>query len=355
MAFEIDFMAVGEGQRSGDAIALRFGNLNGSRGEQTICIIDGGTKESGEALVDHINQYYGTNSVNFVFNSHPDSDHASGLTVVLEKMDCGTLVMHRPWEHSNDIHHLFDDGRVTPKSLAGRMERNLTAAHDLEKIALDMSIQIVEPFQGTKNDAGTIRVLGPSIDYYHSLLCNFRDMPELGAESTFTEFFKSLMDRAISWVDETLEVETLTDPQVDSVSAENNSSCIILFTIDDHKLLFTGDAGSDALILASDYAQSMGIALDDLYFLQVPHHGSKRNVGPTVLNRIKATTAFISAGKEAEPKHPSKRVTNALIRRGATICVTAGKGLLKRSPEHPMRAGWSAAPVVPFYWKVEED
>jgi beta-lactamase superfamily II metal-dependent hydrolase len=326
MAFEIDFMAVGEGERSGDAIALRFGNLSGPRTEQTICVIDGGTKDSGEALVDHINLYYGTNSVNFVFNTHPDSDHASGLTVVLEKMDCGTLVMHRPWEHSEHIHHLFDDGRVTPNSLAGRMERNLTAAHDLEKIAFDMGIQIVEPFQG-----------------------------ELAAESFYTEILKSLMDRAISWVDETLEVETLTDPPVNSVSAENNSSCIILFTIDGHKLLFTGDAGSDALILASDYAQSIGIALDDLYFLHVPHHGSKRNMGPKVLNRIKATTAFISAGKEAEPKHPSKRVTNALVRRGATICVTAGNGLLKRSPEHPLRAGWSAAPVVPFYWKVEEN
>ena len=59
MQYEVDFLPVGD-ERSGDAIALRFGNLQGSREEQVVIAIDGGFTESGEALVTHINTHYNT-------------------------------------------------------------------------------------------------------------------------------------------------------------------------------------------------------------------------------------------------------------------------------------------------------
>ena len=42
------------------AIALRYGNLYGPREEQTVIVIDGGFADSGEALVKHVRDYYGT-------------------------------------------------------------------------------------------------------------------------------------------------------------------------------------------------------------------------------------------------------------------------------------------------------
>jgi beta-lactamase superfamily II metal-dependent hydrolase len=354
MAFEIDFLAVGEGERSGDAFAIRFGNLNGTREEQTVCVIDGGTKDSGGRLVDAIRGYYKTHKVDFVFSSHPDTDHASGLTEVLENLDCKTLVMHRPWEHSEDICHLFDDPKITPDKLAGRMERNLVAAHELEKIANSRKIPIMEPFAGAKNSAGTIMILGPDKAYYQSLLTSFRDMPEKVEAAWLPSVFKTLVGDAITWVDERLDLETLQDPPVGEVSAENNSSTVILFTIDGDKFLFTADAGSEALTRAADFAASQGISLSDLNLLQVPHHGSRRNVGPTILNRIKAKYAIISAGKEAEPKHPSKRVTNALKRRGSKVYATKGSGIFHRSEGIPNRDGWGNAVEIPFFDKVED-
>ncbi len=55
MGYEIDFMPVGEGEKSGDAIALRFGNLNGNRSEYKVVVVDAGFKESGgNELVAHI-------------------------------------------------------------------------------------------------------------------------------------------------------------------------------------------------------------------------------------------------------------------------------------------------------------
>lgn len=63
MGIEIDFLAVGEASKSGDAIAIRFGNLHGRREEQTVITIDGGTKESGDNLVEHIKTHFGTTHV----------------------------------------------------------------------------------------------------------------------------------------------------------------------------------------------------------------------------------------------------------------------------------------------------
>jgi len=81
MAFEIDFLPVGDGERSGDAIAMRFGEVL-KPGSQTVLVIDGETKESGKALVAHVTNYYGTGTVDAVICSHSDADHASGLTEV---------------------------------------------------------------------------------------------------------------------------------------------------------------------------------------------------------------------------------------------------------------------------------
>ena len=54
IGYEVDFLPVGEGEKSGDAISFRFGNLLVDLAQQTVFVIDGGFKSSGQALVDHI-------------------------------------------------------------------------------------------------------------------------------------------------------------------------------------------------------------------------------------------------------------------------------------------------------------
>src|SRR6266404_4274074 len=107
MGYEIDFLAVGDNSKSGDAIAFRSGNLQGRREEQFVMVIDGGTKEAGDDLLRHIRTHCGTDTVDLVVSTHPDGDHASGLTVLLEKLGVKRLWMHRPWQHAEDIRHLF--------------------------------------------------------------------------------------------------------------------------------------------------------------------------------------------------------------------------------------------------------
>ncbi len=79
MALEVDYIAVGDGERSGDAIALRFGDLAEARDRQHVVIIDGGFQDSGEKLVKHVRDYYATNEVDIVVSTHPDLDHVATI------------------------------------------------------------------------------------------------------------------------------------------------------------------------------------------------------------------------------------------------------------------------------------
>lgn len=92
--YEVDFLLVGSGDKGGDAIAHRYGEP----GSHKVMVIDGGTKESGQQLVDHIKAYYETAYVDYLVNKPPDADHASGLEVVLEQLTISEAWVHRPWE-----------------------------------------------------------------------------------------------------------------------------------------------------------------------------------------------------------------------------------------------------------------
>jgi glyoxylase-like metal-dependent hydrolase (beta-lactamase superfamily II) len=113
-AFEIDFLPVGDATKSGDAITIRLGEYEAGRWLwQKVMVIDGGNLASGNALVQHIKTYYGTNTVDYMFLTHPDGDHASGLRPVIEQLTVKKLVMHRPWRYWSDLKDSIKDGRIT--------------------------------------------------------------------------------------------------------------------------------------------------------------------------------------------------------------------------------------------------
>jgi beta-lactamase superfamily II metal-dependent hydrolase len=87
-------------------------------------------------------------------------------------------------------------------------------------------------------------------------------------------------------------------------------------------------------------------------FLDVPHHGSKRNLNSKILKRINAAIAFISAPPEGD-KHPAKKVTNALKKHGAKVYVNR-INTVRHQYNAPERSGWVAAAEEPFHDVVEE-
>jgi beta-lactamase superfamily II metal-dependent hydrolase len=354
--YEIDFLPVGNGGKSGDAIAIRYG----TPGSYKVMVVDGGTKESGQNLVNHIKTHYGTTHVNYVVNTHPDADHASGLEVVLEQLSVGELWVHRPWEYADEISHWFKDGRITDESLARRLKELLSHAHQLELIASEKEIPVFEPYAGAR--IGDFYVLSPTQDWYLDLVPQFNKTPDAHSVN-ISEALKSSGLRALakiaSWVEEHWHIETLSEDG--ETSCENESSVVLYGNLDGRGVLLTGDAGIQALEKASDFATALGIDLASSRFIQVPHHGSRNNVSPAVLNRIvgknvpqgSATTktAFVSASKESET-HPRKVVTNAFLRRGANVHLTKGQSK-RHSNNMPEREGWSASTPIPFHPKVE--
>ena len=359
MGYEIDFLPVGNGDSSGDAIAARWG----SPGNYQVLVYDGGTAASGEALVKHVREYYQTERVDYVVSSHPDNDHASGLSVVLEELEVGELWMHRPWEYSSVIRDYFHDGRLTDESLAERLKSKMRAAYALEELAFEKGIPIYEPFQGSA--IGPFTVLSPDFEWYvHELIPAFEKSPKQKAEkAAAADALASLVEalrRAGAWIAETWGMESLREDV--ETSAENESSVILFGDFDGRGVLLTGDAGIQALNRAADYAQLYRVDLPSrLKFVQVPHHGSRHNVSTSVLDRIVGSrhptnngefskTAIVSAGKESTT-HPRRMVTNAFIRRGANPFATKGTKIWHHH-DMPER-GWGGASATGFASQVE--
>lgn len=361
--FEIDVLAVGEGEKNGDAIALRFG----AQGNYKVMVYDGGTKSSGNALVDHIRTHYQTERVDYVVNSHPDQDHASGLSVVLEELEVGELWMHQPWKYSKEILEYFHDGRITNDSLAERLQDKMAAAYELEQLAEKKGIKVCEPFAGA-TIGGYFRVLSPERDWYvHTLIPEFEKSPEL-KKSPVSEaidglgtMFKGLVTKALDWIDEKWDIETLREDV--STSAENESSVVLFASIAGKGVLLTGDAGVRALNATAAYAESQEINLPaQVTFAQVPHHGSRNNVSTTVLDALfgerrdqadgSRGVAIASVGRKCET-HPRQVVVNAFLRRGFRVLKTKGAGKWHHI-NTPSREGWSnCTDYLVFSDKVE--
>ena len=357
MNYEIDFLPVGNGDSSGDAIAIRYTEEGSSN--YTIMVIDGGTKESGQLLVDHIKKYYNTDFVDYVVNTHPDQDHASGLSEVMEQLKVGELWIHRPWEYVDEIIHHFKDQRMTENSLRERLKEKFSASYALEEIANEKDIPIYEPYQG--ETIGEFAVMSPDKNWYlHTLIPDFNKTPdkeESIAQSLLKKIYSPLLN-----ITESLELETLREGG--KTSAENESSAILYTEFNNKGIMFTGDAGINALNKAVDYYDKGSVFLSDdisdkLSFIQIPHHGSRNNVSATILDRLLGDkgqninkSAFVSAG-ENSTKHPRKVVVNAFIRRGCDVIATqAGKLYFHNMPDRG--SGWVKADPLPFYDKVEE-
>jgi beta-lactamase superfamily II metal-dependent hydrolase len=208
------------------------------------------------------------------------------------------------------------------------------------------------------------RILAPTKTRYLDLLPHFTQTPEAAAPAASAELglgdiFRKAMEAARQWIAETWATESL--PETTSTSASNESSVVQFWNFDGRKVLLTGDVGIQGLEEAADYAAALQLGLPGLRFMQVPHHGSRHNISPRVLNRFigdilpdgqtRVTTAYASVAKGTET-HPRKVVSNAFIRRGATVVATAGTNIW-HSHGMPSRADYSAVTPVAFSNRVE--
>lgn len=349
---DIDFIA-GSGSdpastSSYDAITIRF--KDDSDPEQTVIVIDGGFSDVGNDVVNHIAEHYGTDKVDLMISTHPDNDHLNGLVTAIQQLNVGELMIHQPDKYQDDLSEFT----------------NLENLNTLLAFAEEKNVTITDPFTGLSRFGDRLLILGPTESYYRELLQEQLD-PEVmasftrsGMTSSISAALGGFLDRALSY----LPFETLGDDG--KTHPRNNSSVITLLNYKSKKYMFTGDAGIPALEFAADeYETKFGaFSAAPLSFFQAPHHGSKRNVGKTILNRILGEPAagfndnyhaFIHSAK-ASTKHPSPKVTNALMRRGCkpeSLAVTNGQTKWHHGDSSPIREGWSS--ITPYPILAEDE
>ena len=357
MKYEMDFIGLNQETQNADAICFRY--YDDFLQRFVVGVYDGGLKDYGTALKDHLNQYYfaevSNPVIDYVICSHPDQDHASGLTEILNNFDVGTLIMNRPWLYIDELFPKVTDGRITPDSLERRLRESYPYIDELESIAIENGITIQEGFQGTDLD-DNLTILSPSRELYLQLLVESSKTPlQEKADSLFTLVAKAIKNAFESWTGELLRENVET-------SAENETSIIILGDMEDEKFLLTGDAGIRALGSAIDYAKDNICSLTDVKVYQIPHHGGRHNVSPSILNKMvgcivpqgttATKTAIVSVAVGSD--HPKKMVTNAYIRRGANVYEARSKTVQHHHGDMPKREGWGTANVLEFSEKVED-
>ena len=371
MNCEIEFLPVGDASKAGDAIVVRYGNVN----SYELMIVDGGNLDSGELLVDHVRSEFGRGAViSHVVLTHADADYASGLRKVLSELIVKNLWLHIPWLHAEASHPYFANKSWTVNGLAHSLYKEYDLIAELVNIALDRDIVIHEPFVGEM--IGPLHVLSPTKAIYELFLPQFDRTPapdQAAIEATGfwiaqpppPSLAALLLEKVAAtvqkWVRETWDHERLKDGGV--TSASNESSVVLYgdFGVG-RRVLLTGDAGVWALSIAACCAEQGGLPLKDFMFVQIPHHGSRRNVGPTILNRLLGPiqaegsvprfSAFVSAPKD-DDTHPRKIVLNAFLRRGGTVIATQGTKKVFWGG-FPARPGYVAAEAMPFASQVEE-
>ena len=336
---EIDFLWVGEETKTGDAIGCHF--THPQTGENVVVLIDGGFVETGDRIVDHVQGYYNTSTVDLVICTHPDDDHIKGLFTVLEKLDVRRLLIHRPSQYG-----FVGDEYKSP------------LVEDLVATAIANNTAVDSGFAGTSYFGGALTIAGPTETDYTAFLSDHAVW-----DSTANQVARALFEKA-GTVKRALRSlfydpgETLTDDN-GGTSPRNNTSIICNLAVDGYRVLFTGDAGAPALTAAADYLDSAALSGKDIDLFDVPHHGSRHNLtkdlcdrllGP-VVGEVHKGGAYVTVGKKTKD-HPRPEVANALKRRGYPVFEVRGQ-IVCWQQNAPHRLGWG--PATSLNWLDESD
>lgn len=353
-AIELDFLPVGEESKSGDAIALRYGTMD----DWSVMVVDGGDLASGAKLIEHIDYYYGESAaIAQVVCTHCDQDHVSGLRPVLETGRVQNLWVHQPWKHAHELNPYFK-GNWTDENLANHLKREcFSLVGELCDLAESVGTVLNEPLAG--DSIGPFTVLAPSGPRLAELIPAMEQTPTQIVESTVAKVFRQAK-QAIYSVFESWHLETLQDPGPNGTSIPNETS-VVLYSSIGGGVLLTGDAGIGALQESVQTAAALNLWLQRPVFAQIPHHGSRHNVSPGVLDQVLGPRladevdpfCVAYASVAAKSDMPRRQVENAFRRRGYNTQATKGRTLTWKHG-FPNRPLWSyGLQPGPFHTFVE--
>lgn len=323
--YEIRFFPVGKTTKGGDAILIR---LYDAQNNCCVIVIDGGYTDDGQAILDYLSDL-GIGRIDLIVNTHPDEDHILGLLTIFndKNIEIGELLMNRPWLDADLKVSYFKDGRITKNSLNKRLTDSFSKAYELEQLAINKigEKNIIHPEIGMTYK-GVLTILGPSSALYrkHLLASDKTPLVEGMSSKMFSlkklKFVHYIKGSIIKWI------------YGEYTSDINETSIVLSLDLGEQKFLFTGDSGQEGIKAALDFYETLnGCHVSDFTHMQIPHHGSRKNLNPAILQRIKARYYYISCPPDGFSEgHPSKRLVNKI---------------LEMKPEakiYPTQGGWVA-------------
>jgi beta-lactamase superfamily II metal-dependent hydrolase len=332
---EVDMLSVG----SADCIIAT--SWNGF--VATRVLIDGGNKGDIDTLLGYLARNHIT-YFDAIVSTHHHDDHAAGLLELINNhrgIGIGKAYVHIPQNHVDMARVQLALKLAGNSTEADTIRKSLDTARSIVKALTARGIPIVEPFEGTQIEFLT--VVGPSETYYEELVSEFTDadtIKKIDQDDVNYTLWSAIHDHIniTGVIDTELPDKPVTTP-------ENNSSAILATAMAGAKFLFTSDAGVPALQHASE-----AYDLKNCYWVQIPHHGSRRNINPALIAVFAPQVAFVSA--EGTVKHPRRAVVNAFKQVGTRVYSThypVSTNMWQSYGTVPGRLGYTS--LVPLYDK----
>jgi beta-lactamase superfamily II metal-dependent hydrolase len=324
VGIKIDILNVGDA----DAIIVTLNRAD----ERLVMLIDGGRIGDTELVINELNVVLasaGKQGPDIVICTHYDGDHIGGLKGVINyyKDNIGLVFIHRISEVLNITNENEISGGILPLEddlvlydfefyMDVRTEENLgkvleTIKQEKELIELinQLGIEIREPFADVEvhNKWKEIKILGPTVDFYKTLFkINFdRD-----------KFLKEEVE-SLGPINNSEKVAYSCDQlqalSKSRVSPTNLNSVILRIDIGDKIFLFAADAGIESFYKIPNYLK----VLKNIFWMKVPHHGSRNNINKELIELMSLKHAVISGNK-----HVDESVLNCLRSHGVNVCVT---------------------------------
>lgn len=337
--YEIDMLDV----KAADAFLIHaYVDQGGGNEWEYVVLVDAGNEGDGETIYNHMKEYYGQKYIDLVIITHCDSDHYGGMQFLIDKHNESRdeFLIKKVWIHDPYKHIDVNDVKYIRKNETLRDRLNAAYAFNDGSNLLDLlddaNIPREEVFTGDTYEALNITVLGPDKDYYESLIPDFRVDLDFKEEQTDEDFYSGIVCYTQS--EDEFYSKALEDAY-DDKSKVNQSSIIFLFEPGSDKLLFTGDAGKEALHRIVDADKDNLIV--NLTWLKVPHHGSKHNLDNAIISHLNPSISYIST--EKINKYANLCTINALKKVGTVFSTHKEKGAKLYHHKTPEREHYSPA------------
>ncbi|MGO9126086.1 MAG: ComEC/Rec2 family competence protein [Terriglobales bacterium] len=307
---EIDMLSLGDA----DCILVSFwSGLSVYR-----VLIDGGNKGDAPAIRAFL-RGLGISSVDELLSTHLHDDHSGGLIELLadETLTFGKLWCHIPHWHVEGMDKVYAALKAAGASdEAMNIRKSLETVASLFNAAKKRGIPHEEPFKGKR--IGNLEACSPTEEFYTGLVAEFTDAGKIRAEDAAQLRYdvQTRLEEAMAkgiLADALSGSSLLSEPHT---TPENESSTVTGTMYDGKVLLFTSDAGTSALTnVASSYNNVAGVQ-----WMQIPHHGSRRNLTESLIETFAPKVAYVSA--LGNDKHPRRAVVSAFKKLGSFVFST---------------------------------